>query len=152
MMGYIQGQAPKTAGKWDIAAVPGGGGNWGGSFLAVPKQSKNQALAYELVKFLTSPASQALRLQADRATCRASPALYIDPAIANFKNPFFNNAPVGKIFTTSAKALKPQVTRAAPGRHPDRVDERDRAGRAEEAVARRSPGRSSSRTSQNVAT
>ena len=27
----------------------------------------------------------------------------------NFKNPFFSNAPVGKIFTTSAKALKPQI-------------------------------------------
>ena len=41
MMGYIQGQAPNTAGDWDIAAVPGGGGSWGGSFLAIPKQSKN---------------------------------------------------------------------------------------------------------------
>ena len=39
MMGYIQGQAPATKGKWDIAATPGTGGNWGGSFLAVPKQS-----------------------------------------------------------------------------------------------------------------
>ena len=38
MMGYIQGQAPKHKGKWDIASVPGGGGNWGGSFLTIPKQ------------------------------------------------------------------------------------------------------------------
>ena len=42
MMGYIQGQAPKTKGKWDIAAVPGGGGNWGGSFLAIPKQGRTR--------------------------------------------------------------------------------------------------------------
>ena len=35
--------ARRTKGKWDIAAVPGGGGNWGGSFLAVPKQSKHHA-------------------------------------------------------------------------------------------------------------
>ena len=59
MMGYIQGQAPATKGKWDIAAVPGGGGNWGGSFLAVPKQSQHPAEAADLVKFLTSPASEA---------------------------------------------------------------------------------------------
>ncbi|MEU8385775.1 hypothetical protein AB0C32_42345, partial [Streptosporangium sp. NPDC048865] len=26
-------------GKWDVAAVPGGAGNWGGSYLAIPKQS-----------------------------------------------------------------------------------------------------------------
>src|SRR5207247_1676655 len=55
MMGYIQGQAPKTKGQWDIAAVPGGGGNWGGSFLTIPKQSQHQQEAYELIKFLTSP-------------------------------------------------------------------------------------------------
>ncbi|MGI9585277.1 MAG: ABC transporter substrate-binding protein, partial [Acidimicrobiia bacterium] len=31
MMGYIQGQAPDTAGMWDIALMPEGGGNWGGT-------------------------------------------------------------------------------------------------------------------------
>ncbi len=37
MTGYITEQAGDgNAGKWDIASVPGGGGNWGGSFLAVP--------------------------------------------------------------------------------------------------------------------
>ena len=65
MMGYIQGQAPATKGKWDIAATPGTGGNWGGSFLAVPKQSSNQDEAADLVKFLTSPSSLACDLQAD---------------------------------------------------------------------------------------
>ncbi len=34
--------------------MPGGGGNWGGSFLAVPKQSKHPKEAAELVEFLTS--------------------------------------------------------------------------------------------------
>ena len=43
MMGYIQGQAPDASGKWNIADVPGGGGNWGGSFLTVTKQSQHQA-------------------------------------------------------------------------------------------------------------
>jgi cellobiose transport system substrate-binding protein len=109
MMGYIQGQAPKTKGKWDIAAVPGGGGNWGGSFLAVPKQSKNPDLAYELVKFLTSPASEAFIFK-QTGNLPSQPALYKSGAIVNFKNAFFSNAPVGKIFTTSARKLKPQST------------------------------------------
>jgi cellobiose transport system substrate-binding protein len=108
MMGYIQGQAPKTKGKWDIAAVPGTGGNWGGSFLTVPKQSQNTDLAYELAKFLTSPASEAAVFK-QTGNLPSQPALYNTKPIASFKNPFFNNAPVGKIFTTSAKRLKPQV-------------------------------------------
>jgi hypothetical protein len=42
MIGYIQGQAgAKGAGKWDVTTAPGGTGNWGGSYLAVPKASKH---------------------------------------------------------------------------------------------------------------
>jgi cellobiose transport system substrate-binding protein len=109
MMGYIQGQAPNTAGKWDIAAVPGGGGNWGGSFLTVPKQSSHTKEAYDLAKFLTSPASEAYIFK-HTGNLPSQPALYKLKAVTTFKNPFFNNAPVGKIFTTAAKKLKPQIT------------------------------------------
>ena len=108
MMGYIQGQAPATKGKWDIARVPGNGGNWGGSFLAVPKQSKNAALAAELVKFLTSPASEAYVFK-QTGNLPSQPALLRSRAVTGFKNPFFNNAPVGQIFATSALRLKPQI-------------------------------------------
>ena len=59
MMGYIQGQAgDANKGKWDVTAPPGGGGNWGGSWLGVPRQSKHPKEAAELVRFLTSPKSQ----------------------------------------------------------------------------------------------
>src|SRR5205085_8201528 len=55
----IKGDAGDAfAGKWDVAKIPGGGGNWGGSFLAVPTQSKHQKAAVELVKFLTSKDGQ----------------------------------------------------------------------------------------------
>jgi cellobiose transport system substrate-binding protein len=108
MMGYIQGQAPATKGKWDIAATPGTGGNWGGSFLAVPKQSPNQDQAADLAKFLTSPASLAYvfkqtgNLPSQTAVLKSAP-------VQNFKNAFFSNAPVGQIFANSALRLKPQI-------------------------------------------
>ena len=108
MMGYIQGQAPATKGKWDIAATPGTGGNWGGSYLAVPKQSKNAAMAADLVKFLTSPASEAYIFK-QTGNLPSQPALLKSKAVAGFKNPFFNNAPVGQIFANSALRLKPQI-------------------------------------------
>jgi cellobiose transport system substrate-binding protein len=108
MMGYIQGQAPKTKGKWDIAATPGTGGNWGGSFLAVPTQSKHQAEAADLVKFLTNPASEAYVFK-QTGNLPSQPALLKSGPVQNFKNPFFNNAPVGKVFANSALRLLPQV-------------------------------------------
>jgi cellobiose transport system substrate-binding protein len=108
MMGYIQGQAPATKGKWDIAATPGTGGNWGGSFLAVPKQSSHPDEAADLVKFLTSPSSLSYVFK-QTGNLPSQTALLKSSAVQNFKNPFFSNAPVGKIFANSALRLKPQI-------------------------------------------
>jgi len=107
MMGYIQDQAPKTSGKWDVAAIPGGGGNWGGSFLAIPKQSKHPQEAYDLAAYLTAP-EQELAVFKEIGNLPSLPSLYTDPALTSFSNPFFSNAPVGTIFSDTAAALKPQ--------------------------------------------
>jgi cellobiose transport system substrate-binding protein len=108
MMGYIQGQAPATSGKWDIAATPGTGGNWGGSFLTVTKQSQHPAEAADLVKFLTSPASE-LAIFKQTGNLPSEIPVLKSAAVQNFRNPFFRNAPVGKIFANSALRLKPQI-------------------------------------------
>lgn len=108
MMGYIQGQAPATKGKWNIAAVPGGGGSWGGSFLTVTKQSQHPAEAAALVKFLTSPASELYVFKHTGNLSSEVPVLK-SAAVQRFRNPFFSDAPVGKIFATSALSLKPQI-------------------------------------------
>ena len=107
MMGYIQGQAPNADGKWNIADVPGGGGNWGGSFLTVTKQSQHQKEAAALVKFLTSPKSE-LYVFKHTGNLPSEVPLLKSKAVRNFRNPYFNNAPVGKIFANSALKLKPQ--------------------------------------------
>ncbi|GAB3071625.1 ABC transporter substrate-binding protein [Micromonospora schwarzwaldensis] len=107
MTGVIEGNAgPAAKGKWDIAQIPGNGGNWGGSFLAVPKQSKHQAEAIELAKFLTSAKGQigAFKL---KGPLPSSPQALTDPAIVDSKNAYFSEAPVGKIFAEGAKNLKP---------------------------------------------
>ncbi len=107
MLGYIKGQAGDgNKGKWDVTAAPGEGGNWGGSWLAVPKQSKHPKEAAELVRFLTSPNGQVAAFKAVNAL-PSSPVALDDPATKSFKNDYFNNAPVGEIFGTGAKELKP---------------------------------------------
>jgi cellobiose transport system substrate-binding protein len=108
MMGYIQGQAPNTSGKWNIATVPGGGGNWGGSFLSVTTQSQHPAEAAALVKFLTSPTSEAFVFK-HTGNLSSEISVLKSKTVQNFRNPFFSNAPVGKIFATSALKLKPQI-------------------------------------------
>jgi cellobiose transport system substrate-binding protein len=107
MLGIIKDQAgPENAGKWDVARVPGEGAVRGGSFLAVPAQSKHPKEAAELAKFLTSPDGQTAAFKA-KNNFPSSPQAIDDPAVSGAVNAYFNNAPVGKIFGQSAKSLKP---------------------------------------------
>ncbi len=58
MLGVIEGNAAGVEG-WDIANVfPGGGGNWGGSFLTVPAMGEHPAEAKALAAWLTAPEQQ----------------------------------------------------------------------------------------------
>jgi cellobiose transport system substrate-binding protein len=107
MTAYIEGQAKDAAGKWDVATVPGGSGNMGGSHLVLPAQGKNAAQAADLVKFLLSAENQ-IRVFKDKGNFPSLPKLYNDPAVTAFSKPFFNDAPIGKIFSEAAIALKPQ--------------------------------------------
>ncbi|GIJ51460.1 ABC transporter substrate-binding protein [Virgisporangium aliadipatigenens] len=107
MMTKIKDQSKEFAGKWDVALVPGGGGNWGGSYLTVPKQGKHTKQAAELAAWLTAPEQQA-HVFTKQGNLPSTPALYDQPEIAGFKSDFFNNAPVGQVFTAAAKKLTPQ--------------------------------------------
>jgi len=107
MTGVINGQAgPEASGKWDIAKPPATGGNWGGSFLAVPKQSKHAKEAAELAKFLTGTAGQVEAFK-KLGNLPSNPAALEDPAVKEAKNDYFSGAPTGQIFGASATSLKP---------------------------------------------
>lgn len=105
MMGHIRDTAPTTSGKWDVADIPGPGGNWGGSFWTIPAQGKNIDAAYKLVEWLIQPAQQ-IEIFNTVGNLPSQPALYDDPGIKDKKDPFFNNAPVGQIFSKTALDIK----------------------------------------------
>jgi cellobiose transport system substrate-binding protein len=107
MTAYIESNAKDASGKWDIAAVPGGAGSMGGSHLALPKQGKHPKEAFELIKWLTAPEQQK-KVFKTTGNFPSTPSLYTDPDLTGFSKAFFNNAPLGKIFTASALAVKPQ--------------------------------------------
>jgi cellobiose transport system substrate-binding protein len=107
MLGGIEefsGDAGK--GKWDVATVPGGSGYWGGSWLAVPKQTKHAKEAAELAKFLSSPPGQIGAFKS-KNTFPSSTQAAQDPAVSGAKSAYFNDAPTGKIFGDMAAQVKP---------------------------------------------
>ncbi|MGW7264706.1 ABC transporter substrate-binding protein [Streptomyces sp. NPDC054842] len=108
MLGYIASKANKeTKGQWDVAKAPKGG-NWGGSFLAVPKAGKNVEEASKLAAWLTAPKQQAT-LFAKRGSFPSAQSSYELPEVTGAKNDFFGDAPIGTIFAAAAKDSPVQV-------------------------------------------
>jgi cellobiose transport system substrate-binding protein len=114
MLGVIKGDAPNTT-TWNVADVfPGGGGNWGGSYLTVPADGKNVEAATELAAWLTAPEQQLKALAAagtfpsqlaaldDEASLNAAMAAGDAPTNATF----FNSDTLGTIFKNRAAAIE----------------------------------------------
>lgn len=96
-------------GKWDITRAPGStAANWGGSFLSVPKGGKHVKEAGELVKWLTAPEQQAAVFKAI-GVFPSNKGAYDLPEVQNAKLPYFNDAPIGKIYADEAKAIPEAV-------------------------------------------
>jgi len=104
MLGVISGNAPDVT-TWRVAnAFPGGGGNWGGSYLTVPAQGAHLEEAKALANWLTSPEVQ-LQAFLEAGTFPSQQALYTDDALLTATNPFFGDQEVGGIFADRADAV-----------------------------------------------
>jgi cellobiose transport system substrate-binding protein len=108
MIGYIKGQAGDAgSGKWDLAPGPNPA-NWGGSYLGIPKNSQHQKEAYDLIQWLTA-APQQITLFKKGGNFPSSSVAAADPAVSGYTEPYFNNAPTGKIFGDVASKLPVQI-------------------------------------------
>jgi cellobiose transport system substrate-binding protein len=107
MTGLIEDWAGEEhAGDWDIATIPGGGGNWGGSYLGVPAQTEHPQEAYELAKFLTGPEGHLFAYE-EVGAMPSSIAALEDPRFTESTNAYFRDAPVGQIMASTVAGLEP---------------------------------------------
>ena len=104
MAGPIEERAGGIDG-WNIADVyPGGGGNWGGSFLTVPASGKHTEEARKLAAWLTAPEQQ-IKAFESAGTFPSQIEAQNEQVLLDSKNDFFNDAPTGQIFSSRAVAL-----------------------------------------------
>lgn len=107
----IDSGAPE--GTWDIADIPGPGGNWGGSFYTIPAQFDENTTqeAYNFIEWVIQPEQQ-LAIFAETGNLPSQSSLYSDEAIQDPEHPaqaevnaFFNGAPGGQIFSKTAEEI-----------------------------------------------
>ncbi len=104
MLGVISGSAENVT-DWRIANVfPGGGGNWGGSYLTVPANGANVEAAQELADWLTSPETQ-IKAFENAGTFPSQNDALTDSTLLDSTNDYFGGAAVGAIFSDRANAV-----------------------------------------------
>jgi cellobiose transport system substrate-binding protein len=106
MLGVVKEQAgPDNAGKWAVTdAFPNGGGNWGGSYLTVPTQSKHPKEAAELAAWLTAPEQQ---LKAFKKTGNFPSQIKAieSPELLGTTNDYFGDTKIGELFAAQSKKV-----------------------------------------------
>jgi cellobiose transport system substrate-binding protein len=106
MLGSLKTNAADTKGEWGIAKIPGGSGNWGGSYLAIPKRAEHPKAAWNYIKNAESPEAQLAHFL-DSGSLPTTVSNYTNPKLLAATDPFFSDAPIGKIFTESVAKLHP---------------------------------------------
>ncbi|WP_320776198.1 extracellular solute-binding protein [Streptomyces sp. CRN 30] len=108
MLGTLKEKsADDAAGKWDVAAAPKSG-NWGGTFLGVPKSGKNVEEAQKLAAWLTAPEQQA-KLFGEMGSFPSATGAYSLPQVKDAKNDLTGDSPIGEIFAKAAETIPTQV-------------------------------------------
>ena len=114
MTGYIKSEAGAMSGDWGVAKIPGGTGDWGGSYLGIPKAGKHQKEAYDLINWLTSP-DQQKTMFTSQGHFPSSQTAAQDPSIASHTDPYFGDSPLGQIYSASAATIPQAVLGAKDG-------------------------------------
>ncbi|MEU6641562.1 ABC transporter substrate-binding protein [Saccharomonospora sp. NPDC046836] len=106
MLGVIEEQAgPEHAGQWAVTdAFPGGGGNWGGSYLTVPTQSDHPEEAAALAAWLTAPEQQVKAFRGGGGFPSQVEALDA-PELLAATNDYFGGVADGELFAAQARKV-----------------------------------------------
>lgn len=107
MMNSLQQAAPKTSGKWMVTRAPGGAGNNGGSFLAIPIESPYPKEAFEVIRWVQSPSHQEQSYNDPGVSLFPSAPGVFGHAAMQKPNKFFSGQRTVQVFGKSAKNVKP---------------------------------------------
>lgn len=106
MLGNIKSNGPDTEGQWRIAQLPEGAGNWGGSFLSLPKEGKHPEEAFAFISWMLNQENQ-LKSFEDKGLMPSTPALFEDPTFTDFTDEFLGGQTSAAEFAKAAGRVQP---------------------------------------------
>ncbi len=102
--------APDTAGNWTVIELPGEvGASSGGIHLALSNDSTHPELAFDLISYLADPTVQQDVFANGSGPFPSASILYDRPTITAYADPFFGDAAIGSIFTSTAERRPTQL-------------------------------------------
>lgn len=105
LKGWMEGNATEAAGKWRVATLPSDfAANWGGSFIAIPKETKHAKEAYQFASWLISPENQLKSFQ-EKGLFPSAPSVYDMDAFKNNQDKFFGGQSTAPVFAKAAQDI-----------------------------------------------
>ncbi|MFC0299266.1 ABC transporter substrate-binding protein [Virgibacillus soli] len=106
LKGWMLDNAPDASGKFRIATLPTEfAGNWGGSYIAIPSETKYAKEAYEFVEWLVSPENQLKSFKSDAGLFPSSPVVYDMEEFQNIEDEFFGGQSTAQYFANAAQDI-----------------------------------------------
>jgi multiple sugar transport system substrate-binding protein len=108
---FLQGTAKNTSGKWRVAPLPqwsageNVSANWGGSTLAVTKQSKVPAQAADFAKWVLNNPAPSKLYTTKQFLFPALTSLLNDPEFTDQEPKFYGGQQVNKIYSEASNAV-----------------------------------------------
>lgn len=100
LLSGIKNDAPDTEGDWRVAALPGVGGNWGGSVIAIPARAAQPAAAWNYVQSVLSPEGQTEHF-IETGTFPAAEAALESDEVRGYTDPFYGDSKIGAVMSDS---------------------------------------------------
>lgn len=105
LKGWMEGNAPDAVGKWKVATLPTDfAANWGGSYIAVPSETKHAQEAYDFIEWLVSPENQLKSFQSHGLFPSATAVYDMDEFKSN-ADEFFGGQASAPVFAEAAQDI-----------------------------------------------
>jgi len=105
LKGWMEGNAPDAVGKWKVATLPTEfAANWGGSYIAVPKETKHAQEAYDFIEWLVSPDNQLKSFQS-HGLFPSAHAVYDMEEFKSNQDEFFGGQASAPVFAEAAQDI-----------------------------------------------